>query len=223
MELLACIKSLENCLRLKGFENVKTIFIRTDSMYVKEHVPFAMFTWPKQKWLTSTGEPVENDDLWKKLTKAISNLSSIHRVKIEFEKVKAHRKGNLKDEHNDAADKLAKKGCDCPIPIPFRHVDVRKKYSKQSTKKGSVKLSGQELLIRVIGCERKKTAKTYKIRYEVMSEDSPYYECLDFIYYKELLMEGHYYEVIVKMDDQVPIISEVIREAEELLKRNQDK
>ena len=221
IELLACIRALEECTRIEGIEKVKTITIFTDSKYVKNHISFAKYRWPKEKWLTSTGEPVENDDLWKKLTRTFTYLSNNYRINVIFEWVKAHQKGDKKDEHNDVADKLAKKGRDCPIKIPFRHVDIRRKVTKESTKKGSVKITGQQFKIRIIGCEHKRTAKTYKLRYEVMSTDSIYHGKVDYIYHEELLMEGHYYEVSTKMDGQVPRILKVIREVDEDLKRNQ--
>ena len=222
MELMACIKALENCYKLKGIEKVKSITIYTDSKYVKNHIGFAKFQWPRNQWLTSTGEPVENDDLWKRLTKTFKDLHTNYRIQVNFEWVKAHQKGKKKDLHNDVVDRLAKQGRDCPIKIPFRYVDVRKKISTNKTKKGSVKISGQELTIRIIGCERKKTADTYKMRYEVMSAQSPYYGNLDVIYYNERLMEGHYYEVLTEMQGQVPMIKEVIREVSEALKKNQN-
>lgn len=221
MELMASIKALENCTKIKGIEKVKTVTVCTDSKYLQNHIKYAKYIWPTKHWLTSTGVPVENDDLWKRLTKVLKHLHEEFGIKVEFNWVKAHLKGKKKDLHNDVADQLAKKGRDSAMIIPFRYVDVRRKLSNKSTKKGSVKIQGQIFVIRVLGCERKKTNKIYKIRYEVISKDSPFYECLDFIYSEQLLMEGHYYEVCTKMQGLVPMISEVIREVEEALKKNQ--
>lgn len=92
MELKAII---EGVIRAKenGFSNF-TIY--TDSKYVKDGITKWVLNWQKNDWKTSSGQPVKNIELWKKLLK---NFDS----GITIEWVKAHN-GN---PNNEKVDKLA--------------------------------------------------------------------------------------------------------------------
>jgi ribonuclease HI len=208
MELLACIEALKGCVDFEGFDKVGTIYINTDSRYVKNHIDFAKYTWPKNYWATSTGEPVQNIQLWKDLIKQLHKFSSQYRIRVQFNWVRGHSG----DVHNNRVDKLAKNGAKSPLKIIFNYVDVRRKITDKTTRKGSVKIKGQRIKIRIIGCEYIKQKKIYKMRYELMSEKSDYFGMVDFIYYSERLREGHTYLVSVKKDANYPQISRVKEE-----------
>lgn len=93
MELMAPIKALEQ------LKEPCSVHINTDSAYV-----YNAFTkgwidkWQKNKWQTASKQPVQNQDLWKRLIE----LTNIHGVK--WNKVKGHSN----DEKNNRCDELAK-------------------------------------------------------------------------------------------------------------------
>jgi ribonuclease HI len=87
MELTAMIEAM----RVPG---VKTIF--TDSKYCKLGVEQWSKNWVKNNWISSTGKPVKNVDLWKIVVSLKKDIT------IEW--VKAHSKNT----HNNFVDLLAR-------------------------------------------------------------------------------------------------------------------
>jgi len=71
MELLACITALQHAAEHGRINEFERVVIFTDSLYVKDNVPRALFQWPKRKWLSQEGRPIENATLWKDLVRAI--------------------------------------------------------------------------------------------------------------------------------------------------------
>jgi len=96
MELMAVIRGLES---LKAGSRVR---IYTDSSYVLRGMEEWLANWKSNGWVTSSGKPVKNQDLWKK----IARLQEKYR--IELVKVKGHSG----DDMNNRADQLAKKACE---------------------------------------------------------------------------------------------------------------
>ena len=150
MELYACVFALHKAFSLDFLNRINLIEIRTDSKYVADNYKRAMYQWCKSKWLNSYGKPVENADLWKDL---IKNMQKIKKH-VEIIWVKGHSK----DIHNKAVDKLAKQSAKSSINKPLTFVDVRRKKSTKSTERGSVKMSGQRISIRII------TANSYTFK-----------------------------------------------------------
>ena len=93
MELTAAIKTLEKLKTYKLKDNFK---LRTDSKYVIEGYTNWVFNWKKNGWKTSSGKPVQNLDLWKKIDQLRINGLIMEYVK-----------GHSGDKQNDRVDKIA--------------------------------------------------------------------------------------------------------------------
>ena len=130
-----------------------------------------------------------NTAIWKEFLHAKIKLGK----PVEIKKVKAHSK-NI---NNRRADKLAKKSANSPFNKSPEVVQVAKKFSKKFTEQGSVKMLGQTMWIHIIQRQYLHEHKIDRYRYEVMNEDSKYYECLDFIYSEFYMHRNHIYEVRV--------------------------
>ncbi len=205
MELQSCIIALKEVIKKFELTSVEEIFIFTDSLYVSENYPKAKFQWPKTKWLTRYGSPVENVKLWKELIKLVGKIN--RPVKIKW--VKGH-KGN---EHNKAVDKLAKQSAKKPLlnrPLEITH--VRRKLTHKSVCRGSVVMCGQRISIRIIECKYLRAHKTNKYKYEVLSKGSQYYKNVDIAYSDGTLKAGHSYIVTFNKNSKNPKILSVISE-----------
>lgn len=71
MELTGAIESLKS-LNVKSLTNETSIY--TDSTYVIRGVTQWIFGWRKNQWITSEGQPVVNQDLWKELDQEVGRL-----------------------------------------------------------------------------------------------------------------------------------------------------
>jgi len=69
MELYACVVALKQASKYPKISKLNRICIFTDSRYVVDNYSTAIYQWPKQKWMTKSGTPVLNADLWKKLVR----------------------------------------------------------------------------------------------------------------------------------------------------------
>ena len=96
MELMAAIKALETLTR------PCLVQLNSDSSYVLKGITDWMPNWKKRGWKTASKTEVKNEDLWRRLDKAIA----MH--KVEWKWVKGHS-GNV---GNDRADALANLGID---------------------------------------------------------------------------------------------------------------
>ncbi|MGH1538731.1 MAG: RNase H family protein [Gammaproteobacteria bacterium] len=206
MELMACILAIKGACNHWCLSTVNRVYIFTDSMYVRDNYSRAMYEWPKQKWCNKDGRPIDNCELWKDLVKQIKKVP----VKVTFEWVKAHSK----NQHNKAVDKLAKDSARGVLNPPLTVTAVRRKKTKQSVKRGCIKMEGQSFSIRIITDTYLRTQKIYKYKYEIISEDSKNFEDVDIIYSKHVMGAGHHYEVTVNEDSKNPLIVEVIQELE---------
>jgi ribonuclease HI len=204
MEIKACIIGLHEAKRLGLHQGVARIVIHTDSMYICENYQKAMFEWSKTRWRRRSGAPVLNADLWKDLTKAMKASG----CRVEFVWVEGHSK----DQHNKAADKMARRSAKSPIHAPLSQVSVRRKRSSESVAPGSVAMLSQRLSIRVITSEYLHTQRIWKLKYEVISKASPYHRKVDIIFSDVLLKDGHSYHVRVNDNVRNPRIMKVFRE-----------
>jgi len=208
MELQACIDALKIAPKMPCFEEVQTVAIRTDSRYVKDSYPLALGPWRRASWCNTDGRPVDNADLWKEFVRAYGKL----RKRILIDWVKGHGKGKAKDAYNYRADALAKDAAKSPLSQPVHRSSVRRKIAPGYTKRGSVRLIGQTLVIYIIEVQRLRVQKTWKYRYQVASADSRDRHAIDWIYSTEQMRDGHYYEVQLNDNMAHPQVLAVIRE-----------
>ncbi|MGR8929561.1 MAG: ribonuclease HI [Gammaproteobacteria bacterium] len=94
MELTAAIVALETLNR------PCRVKLYTDSKYLLQGITEWMSNWKKRGWKTAGNKPVKNEDLWRRLDKAIQ----VH--EIEWIWVKGH----AGHDGNERADRLANKG-----------------------------------------------------------------------------------------------------------------
>ena len=94
MELTAPIQALESLTR------PSVVHIHTDSSYVRNGIMSWLPNWKRKGWRTSTGQPVKNADLWRRLEEAAG------RHQVEWFWVKGH----AGDPDNERADRLATRG-----------------------------------------------------------------------------------------------------------------
>lgn len=91
MELMAAIQALESLKRSCQ------VVLTTDSQYVRKGITEWMVNWKKNGWRTASKKPVKNDDLWKRLDRAVA------RHQVDWQWVKGHS-GH---PENERADELA--------------------------------------------------------------------------------------------------------------------
>lgn len=94
MELMAAIMALESLTR------PAIVRLHTDSSYVRNGITSWLTAWKRNGWMTSARKPVKNEDLWRRLEKAITQHE------VEWLWVKGH----AGDPGNERADELATLG-----------------------------------------------------------------------------------------------------------------
>ncbi len=94
MELMAAIQALE------ALQRPATVDLYTDSKYLLDGITKWIKGWQRNGWLTAAKKPVKNDDLWRRLTEAMS------RHEVTWRWVKGH----AGDPGNERADELARRG-----------------------------------------------------------------------------------------------------------------
>lgn len=208
MELQAPILALKEIIKLSDLKGAESIIVYTDSQYVVSYYRTAMFTWSKMKWLKSNGEPVANTEQWKELLRLMRRIGQTFHARVDFEKVKGHS-GN---EHNEAADDLAKKSRKGILKRALSNVNVRRKSTRKTTVRGSVIGEGQRLRIKIISSEWVKSHKEYKYRFEVLSKKSKYFGNMDFVWHKENMRVGHTFDVMLMSGLSYCRIKKIIKE-----------
>ena len=94
MELMAAIQALE------ALQRPAKVDLYTDSKYLLDGITKWIKGWQRNGWLTTAKKPVKNDDLWRRLTEAMS------RHEVTWLWVKGH----AGDPGNERADALARRG-----------------------------------------------------------------------------------------------------------------
>ncbi len=168
----------------------------------------ARFSWQSNGWQTSDGNPVANTAQWKELLK----LAHRSGKPLEMKWIKGHKKSI----HNKAADKLAKQSAAVATGGHLSLVKVRRKLTDASVQKGSVRMEGQRLTIRIITDEFQPVQRMNRYKYEVISRASEYSGRVDMIYSTAdiYLSAGHIYYVRVNSDTNAPRVVKVFREIE---------
>lgn len=104
MELKAIVRAIEHVISELGSiptKNKMEVFIHSDSAYCINPVEKGWIKfWESNGWISRTGEPIKNLELWIKLNSLLK-----HR-KFEFKFVKV--KGHSGDRYNEMVDKAAK-------------------------------------------------------------------------------------------------------------------
>lgn len=96
MEMTAAIRALESLRR------PVTVYIHTDSTYLRDGITKWVLGWQRNGWQTAAGAPVKNVDLWQQLVAAVAR----HDVRWFWVKGHAGHPGN------ERADELACRGRD---------------------------------------------------------------------------------------------------------------
>lgn len=94
MELMAVFQALSY------FKKPTDMTIYIDSQYVQKGMTEWIHGWKKRGWISSTGEPVKNKNLWV----GIDELAKQHTIQWKWVK------GHASNEGNNKADALANKG-----------------------------------------------------------------------------------------------------------------
>src|SRR5208337_2177151 len=91
---------------------------------------------------------------------------------------------------------------------------LRRKESPNKTEIGSVKSHGRKLKVRVIKDEYLPVQKLNKYKYEVISPNSDYFQCVDDCFSDKdvVLKAGHRYSVSFMRNSPYPKISKIIEE-----------
>jgi ribonuclease HI len=210
MELKACIEALRDIggrhspIDHRAYDK---IVIFTDSQYVADNFANAKYRWPNNGWYDRDGNPVVNAALWKDLVREAKRLGK--RVEVEWQK--GHKSTN---PHNATADKLAKKSANLPESQAVSIQRVRRKHTAKATQRGSVRIEGQRVTIRIVTDRLLRLQSMFVYKYEVVSEDSADYGNVDTIYSERNIMlnAGHTYDVQLNDDPKQPRIVHVFGE-----------
>jgi ribonuclease HI len=92
MEMTAAISALE------ALKRPSQVRLTTDSMYLRNGITQWIHSWKYRRWRTADGKPVKNQDLWKRLDRALRP----HQV--DWQWVKSH----TGHPENERADRLAR-------------------------------------------------------------------------------------------------------------------
>lgn len=114
--------------------------------------------------------------------------------------------------HTKRVDKLAKESARGAYGRAPGGRTVRRKHSPKSVEAGSVGVEGQEIEIQIITAEIQRVQRSWRYKYEVMSEDSPYFGSVDFVFSDQVLRSSYVYRVRLSEDPKYPQIAEVLDE-----------
>ncbi len=209
MELLAPIQALRE---LRGkyspveVERFTKIVIHSDSQYVVNNVPNALYSWRSNGWRGREGNPIVNADLWNDL---VGEIFKAVPKRVEWKWVKGH---SAKNPHNKTADKLAKGSAKGVLAKPLSPVRVRRKLSDKKSLAGSIVPEGQDITIRAVTDRWLPRQRMYAYKIEVMSADSPYFENVDDFTSEHMISAGHTYQVRLNDNPKNPRIEEVYGE-----------
>jgi ribonuclease HI len=204
MELKACIEGLKEAMRHPAFDSFGRIAIHSDSQYVVENYNRAFYDWSKNKWCNYQGKPVDNATLWKELLRTVKKCHK----RVNFHWVKGH----AKNQHNKAADRLARQSARNAFNPPLAVMKVRRKLSVKSVEPGCVPMLNQRISIRIITDEYLKLPKRFKYKYEIISKRNPYFGNIDFASSEIMLNAGHCYSIRFNDEPHNPTIIKMFKE-----------
>jgi ribonuclease HI len=119
MELMAAIMALE------ALKRPCAVDLYTDSQYVRDGIMKWLAGWKRKGWRTSTGSPVKNEDLWRRLDEARGPHDVTwhwvrgHAGHVENERVDALARKGLKEHRRSPAAASPKPPPKPPEPEPL--------------------------------------------------------------------------------------------------------
>lgn len=117
MEMLAIIEGL----KLARDQKISSILVLTDSTYVIRGFTQWRHGWKKRGWTNAEGQPVLNQDLWKRLEEAANQ------IKIEWRYVRGHQGTPGNERVDEIAVAFSKKkyiDLDCGLSPAHYHFDI---------------------------------------------------------------------------------------------------
>jgi ribonuclease HI len=197
VEALKLLRTARSPVALNRFDRIA---IFTDSAYVHDHVSTAMHQWSRRQWTRSGGAPVLNADLWHELLRQMRLVGK----PVDFKWIR-----NKSSPFAKRVDKLAKASADRPLARPPMFRGVRKKLTEESVDPGVVPVEGQAVDIRIVVSEYLRRQRTWRFKYEVMSE-GPLQGKVDFVFGDRPLLQRNTYTVRLNDDPDFPKIVEVV-------------
>ena len=82
MELKACIKALEEILKMSELTKINRIVIYSDCLYLVSNFKNALFFWSQNKWKLRSGAPVMNMELWKEICRLTKKVGRSLDIKV---------------------------------------------------------------------------------------------------------------------------------------------
>ena len=208
MELKAAIEALKLVQRSSSIvapDLYRKVWLYSDATYLVNHFQTAKSSWPKAKWLTRDGTPVENVELWKELIREEKRLG----LPLRIEKVKGHGKNPF----NIKADRLARASAEGAFNPPLKPSKVRRKRGSKRLRQGTIPMEGQRLTIHVHKGEFMRTQRLNQFEFTVDTPGSLHGE-VGLACAKERIdiREGHHYLVQFNEDTKNPRIEAVLME-----------
>ncbi len=177
------------------------VCIYSDSQYLVDNWNRARFQWPVDHWHSREGRPVDNAALWKNLIREATRVP-VPVVPPHWHK--AHK--SWTDDHAKAADRLAKQSANGPLLPPLSIRKVRRKKTNATFRLGSIRPEGQRVVVYVVSERRLPEQRTNRYGIQMLSEDSSYFDALDYFYSDEILRGAHAYDVQLNDDPMNPRI-----------------
>lgn len=206
MELKAAIEALKFAQRSASIiapDLYRKVRLYSDATYLVNHFQAAKSTWPKAKWLTRDGTPVENEELWKELIREEKRLG----LPLRIEKVKGHGKNPF----NIKADRLARASAEAAYKPSLKPSKVRRKKGSKRLRKGMIPMEGQRLTIHVHKGEFMRTQKLNQFEFTVETPGPLQGEVgLACAEERVNIREGHRYVVRFNEDTRNPRIEDAL-------------
>lgn len=191
----------------------RKIVIHTDSLNVRNGFGSAKFDWSKSQWMRRSGPPVMHAEIWREILTVLRRIRMP--VHVEWVKGKSNR-------HTKLVDKLAKDSAERPFARPSRPRTVRRKRTEKSVEPGSVTAEGQELEIQLITVEWLSVQRCLRYKYEVVSEESPYFGNVDYVFSDEPLETRWVWRVRLNDEPAHPQIKEVLERVRSAERSSED-
>jgi ribonuclease HI len=213
MELEACVEALGLATAQHPYfarSRYRKIVFFSDSLYLVDNFMTAISTWSRNGWEKRDGGPVDNAKQWKDLVRLFNRADRQHK-RIEIRWVRGKTSPRTK-----AVDKLAKSTAKAAPDRQLNPARIRRKRTKRALERGSVKMEGQRLTIRITKTEFQPLHRLTKCWYEVLSAKSPFKGRFDVVYADDTIdvSAGHRYHVRVNEEPANPRIAKVFREVE---------